>query len=71
MGETEDAMSYDDEIIFKHLWVVRIHGSVWTLTDFGVRCFYLDSPDNARKNGMSVRSKHEKDIAKRSVIPAQ
>ncbi|TCD60360.1 DNA ligase (ATP) [Steccherinum ochraceum] len=27
-------------------------------------CFYLDSPDNARKNGMSVKSKHEADISK-------
>ncbi|TEB36658.1 DNA ligase 4 [Coprinellus micaceus] len=27
-------------------------------------CFYLDSPDNARKHGISVPTKHEKDIAK-------
>ncbi|KAI0322809.1 DNA ligase 4 [Amylostereum chailletii] len=46
MGEDKSAMSYDEELIFKHL------------------CFYLDSPSNARKNGMAVRSKHESAIVK-------
>ncbi|KAF8963440.1 DNA ligase 4 [Flammula alnicola] len=47
MGESESAMEYDQEHIFKHL------------------CFYLDSPENAAKNGMNVKtSKHEKDINK-------
>ncbi|KAF6761657.1 DNA ligase 4 [Ephemerocybe angulata] len=46
MGETEEAMDYDPDVIFKHL------------------CFYLDSPENAKRNGMSVRSKHEKELAK-------
>ncbi|KAJ7077844.1 DNA ligase IV [Mycena belliarum] len=41
MGESETAMEYDQDLIFKHL------------------CFYLDSPKNARKNGMSVKSKYE------------
>ncbi|KAJ7816620.1 DNA ligase IV [Mycena leptocephala] len=41
MGEDEDAMEYDQDLIFKHL------------------CFYLDSPKNARKNGMSVKAKQE------------
>lgn len=27
------------------------------------RCFYLDSPNNARKYGMAVKSKHEADIS--------
>ncbi|GLB41800.1 putative DNA ligase [Lyophyllum shimeji] len=26
-------------------------------------CFYLDSPENARKNGMSVKTKHEREIS--------
>ncbi|EGN95003.1 hypothetical protein SERLA73DRAFT_170894 [Serpula lacrymans var. lacrymans S7.3] len=30
---------------------------------FRYLCFYLDSPDNARKHGMTVRAKHEKDVA--------
>ncbi|KAJ6581402.1 ATP dependent DNA ligase domain-containing protein [Mycena capillaripes] len=41
MGESETAMEYDQDLIFKHL------------------CFYLDSPKNARKNGMSVKAKQE------------
>ncbi|KAJ2918672.1 hypothetical protein MD484_g1743, partial [Candolleomyces efflorescens] len=46
MGETDDAMSYDPDVIFRHL------------------CFYLDSPDNARNHGMTVRTKFEKEIEK-------
>ncbi|KAF8074989.1 DNA ligase IV [Lyophyllum atratum] len=46
MGESETAMEYDQEFIFKHL------------------CFYIDSPENARKNGMTVKSKHEGEINK-------
>ncbi|KAL1747949.1 DNA ligase IV-like protein [Schizophyllum fasciatum] len=46
MGD-DNAMHYDEDLIFKHL------------------CFYLDSPSNARANGMSVKStKHEVDINK-------
>ncbi|CAL1714652.1 unnamed protein product [Somion occarium] len=45
MGETEDAMHYDENLIFKHL------------------CFYLDSPENARKNDLPVKSKHEPQIS--------
>ncbi|KAJ7634099.1 DNA ligase IV [Mycena polygramma] len=41
MGESETAMEYDQDLIFRHL------------------CFYLDSPKNARKNGMSVKAKQE------------
>ncbi|KAJ7066714.1 DNA ligase IV [Mycena amicta] len=46
MGESETAMEYDQELIFKHL------------------CFYLDSPENARKNGMNVKTKQEEAIEK-------
>ncbi|KAJ7155502.1 DNA ligase IV [Mycena crocata] len=41
MGESETAMEYDQNLIFKHL------------------CFYLDSPKNAHKNGMIVKTKQE------------
>ncbi|KAJ7504480.1 DNA ligase IV [Mycena galericulata] len=41
MGESETAMEYDQDLIFKHL------------------CFYLDSPNNAHKNGMKVKTKQE------------
>ncbi|EKM49973.1 uncharacterized protein PHACADRAFT_178599 [Phanerochaete carnosa HHB-10118-sp] len=44
MGETEEAMEYDQELIFKHL------------------CFYLDSPSNARTNGMVVKAKGAEDL---------
>jgi len=27
------------------------------------RCFYIDSPDNARKNEMIVNTKYEKEIS--------
>ncbi|KAG5353805.1 hypothetical protein C0989_001922 [Termitomyces sp. Mn162] len=46
MGETEDAMEYDQEKILKHL------------------CFYLDSPENAQKNGFSIKSKKEAELNK-------
>lgn len=29
------------------------------------RCFYLDSPSNARMHGMAVKSKHEADISEK------
>ncbi|KAH9479555.1 DNA ligase 4 [Psilocybe cubensis] len=45
MGESDKAMEYDQDLIFKHL------------------CFYMDSPDNAIKNGLTVKpSKHEADM---------
>lgn len=31
------------------------------------RSFYLDTPDNARKNDMVAKSKHESDILKKRV----
>ncbi|KAF7294400.1 DNA ligase [Mycena kentingensis (nom. inval.)] len=45
MGETDDAMEYDQNLIFRHL------------------VFYLDSPTNARENGMAAKPKAEEDIA--------
>ena len=65
MGETEDAMHYDEEQIFKHLSVTlsttrRISGLNL------IRCFYLDTFDNAAKNKLAVKpQKHEKDIKKK------
>ncbi|KAJ2930609.1 hypothetical protein H1R20_g6480, partial [Candolleomyces eurysporus] len=44
MGETDDAMSYDPDLIFRHL------------------CFYLDSPSNARKHGMSIQTRYAKEM---------
>ncbi|KAJ7672669.1 ATP dependent DNA ligase domain-containing protein [Mycena rosella] len=49
MGESETAMEYDQDLIFKHL------------------CFYLDSPKNARKNGMGVKTKQE-DVVDKSFV---
>ncbi|TFK29738.1 DNA ligase 4 [Coprinopsis marcescibilis] len=46
MGETDDAMHYDPDVIFKHL------------------CFYLDSPRNAQKHDMTIRTKYEMEIDK-------
>lgn len=62
MGKDEDAMEYDQESIFKHLYGVPQsspqNATKLTLT-VKYRCFYLDSPDNARKNGMVVKAKNE------------
>ncbi|KII87420.1 hypothetical protein PLICRDRAFT_55380 [Plicaturopsis crispa FD-325 SS-3] len=44
MGESETAMEYDQDLIFKHL------------------CFYLDSPENARKQGMPVKVADEQAV---------
>lgn len=32
------------------------------------RCFYIDSPDNARKNEMAVKTKYEKEISDQCVL---
>ena len=62
MGE-ESSMEYDQERIFKHLCVL-FSGSVNQCTTKN-RCFYLDTPQNARENGLSTTSKHEDAITKR------
>jgi len=61
MGENDDAMHYDQDAIFKHLYVSS-HLSFAAAVSTFIRCFYLDSPSNARRHGMAVKSKHENDI---------
>lgn len=68
MGETGEAMAYDEELIFKHLQVVSF--LLFSSTDHVLdRCFYLDSPVNARRNGMEVKSKQEEDTTARYLCP--
>ena len=71
MGEDDDAREYDQDLIFKHLYVSHPINSPkkqfwcirWLTTS---RCFYLDSPDNARKNEMTIKSdKNEAEITTR------
>ncbi len=62
MGESEDAMEYDLEKIFRHLLVyVSCWQEPFTKVKF-VRCFYLDTPQNAQRNGMVSKSKHAPQI---------
>ena len=64
MGEDDEAMHYDPDVIFKHLYVVLPFVAVpYSKTIY--RCFYIDSPGNAKKNGMPVQTKLEEDIARR------
>jgi DNA ligase-4 len=67
MGENETAMEYDQDLIFKHLCVSHVLLSPHIQTPS--RCFYLDSPDKARENGMLVKSKREEDINRRQLFP--
>ena len=62
MGE-ESSMEYDQERIFKHLCALFSGGVNHCVTLN--RCFYLDTPRNARENGLSTTSKHEGAITKR------
>jgi DNA ligase-4 len=63
MGENDAAMEYDEEHIFRHLFVRCLRISLdESLTSSS--CFYLDTPDNARANGMAVKGKHEADISR-------
>ena len=69
MGESDTAMDYDEDLIFKHLCVLlhyffHCFFPPWLISN---RCFYLDTPDNARKNDMVTKSKHENDIIKKQV----
>lgn len=64
MGE-DSAMVYDQDLLFKHLSVVFC-----PLSEILMRpdsCFYLDTHDNAKKNGMQIDDTHEwaSDIDKR------
>ena len=59
------AMEYDQERIFRHLYASHnSHDSLYNALD---SYFYLDTPSNARKNDMSVTSRHADAIAKRFV----
>ena len=61
MGETEDAMQYDEELIFKHLYVTMY--MVVNIFRPPFRCFYLDTVDNAVANSLTVKAnKREDDI---------
>jgi DNA ligase-4 len=66
MGETEHAMEYDQEHIFKHLYAVSVVKNKCPNVTISLRCFYLDSQENAVKSGLNVKSsKHEKEITKK------
>jgi len=58
-------MEYDQESIFRHLCALTVLSPVMLVCDTRNSHFYLDTPDNARKNGMSATSRHEDAIAKR------
>lgn len=62
MGENDSAMEYDENLIFTHLYAHVPFDN--TLISSSARCFYLDTPDNARKNDMAAKSKHEATIIK-------
>ncbi len=64
MGE-ESSMEYDQERIFNHLCALFSSGVNPLYDLFFDRCFYLDTPQNARENGLSTTSKHEDAITKR------
>jgi hypothetical protein len=65
MGETDTVMEYDESLIFKHLYAHHLVRRFVLLTC--IRCFYLDTPSNARKNDMEAKSKHEETIKKKYV----
>ena len=68
MGENEAAMEYDQEFIFKHLQVAV--SETPNFVDRSFRCFYLDSPANAIRHGIAVKSKLENEIEQR-LFPSQ
>lgn len=62
-------MEYDQERIFKHLCALFLGGVNYCM-DFSKkknRCFYLDTPQNARENGLSPTLNHEDAITKRCI----
>lgn len=63
MGESDVAMEYDENLIFKHLYVQA--SRLCDVYSTSSRYFYLDTPDNARKNSMGAKSKHEETIIKK------
>lgn len=65
MGDPSER-EYDASLIFKHLCVFA--SPFRWLDSLFRRCFYIDSPDNARKNGMTVNTKYERDITEQCVF---
>lgn len=59
MGE-EGAHEYDPTLIFRHLCanICLTHAVI----DSMISCFYLDTPQGAGENGMTVNTKYEKEI---------
>lgn len=68
MGASE-ATEYDAEMFFTHLSVLwQSDTLLHILITFYSRVFYLDTPSNARKNGLKVSTSKEAAIEARSVI---
>lgn len=68
MGEAS-GREYDTTLIFKHLYVhiaLAFGGQADQIYPI-YRCFYIDSPENARKNEMVVNTKYEKEISDQCV----
>lgn len=63
MGEGDEAMEYDQDLIFKHLSVLApiVAKHCWWLINIH-RCFYLDSPSNAKKNRLDAKAKHADEL---------
>jgi len=65
----DESMNVDKEDKEEHIEPVKM-GEEDTAMEYDQElifkhlCFYLDSPENARKHDMSVKSKHEADISK-------
>jgi len=57
MGEDDGAMKYDQDMIFRHLYVQDLHSPLLPvlISNRFIRCFYIDSPSNARTNGMQIK----------------
>jgi len=66
MGEDDNAMQYDQDMIFRHLYVHDPSTLHVLVLNRSMRCFYIDSPSNARANGMQIKQnlKNEDAIAK-------
>ena len=56
MGEDDNAMQYDQDMIFRHLYVHDPFPLCVLISNHSTRCFYIDSPSNARTNGMQIKS---------------
>jgi hypothetical protein len=65
MGEASER-EYDTIVIFKHLYVHLFESLAHQMHPI-YRCFYVDSPENGRKNEMVVNTKYEKEISDQCV----